>query len=167
MWNIGWAPKNVSKWQIGFNLAFNPLNAELNPICHLLALLGAHHILHVSRIRVKVLTCTKRLDSAVSESAADLGAPGAPKITFHNRITKYTKTAFFSVPYNSVLHKITQQSHSTGKVVSFPSIFGSCRFESQLDYWMSVLLHVFLQSVWANAKNLPSIYHKSPLPILS
>jgi hypothetical protein len=32
---------------------FNTLNAELNPICHLLALLGAHHILHVSRIRVK------------------------------------------------------------------------------------------------------------------
>jgi hypothetical protein len=29
------------------------LNTELNPICHLLALLGAHHILHVSRIRVK------------------------------------------------------------------------------------------------------------------
>jgi len=34
----------------------NPLNAELNPIFHLLALLGAHHILHVSRIRVKSLT---------------------------------------------------------------------------------------------------------------
>ena len=31
----------------------NPLNAELNPICHLLALLGGHHILHVSRIRLK------------------------------------------------------------------------------------------------------------------
>jgi len=30
-----------------------PLNAKLNSICHLLALLGAHHILHVSRIRVK------------------------------------------------------------------------------------------------------------------
>jgi len=30
-----------------------PLHAQLNPICHLLALLGAHHILHVSRIRVK------------------------------------------------------------------------------------------------------------------
>jgi len=30
-----------------------PLNPELNPICHLLALLGAHHILHFSRIRVK------------------------------------------------------------------------------------------------------------------
>jgi hypothetical protein len=31
---------------------FNHLNAELNPICHLLALLGDHHILHVSWIRV-------------------------------------------------------------------------------------------------------------------
>ena len=33
----------------------NPLNAELNPICHLLALLEVH-FLHVSRIRVKSLT---------------------------------------------------------------------------------------------------------------
>jgi hypothetical protein len=32
---------------------FNPFNTELNPICHLMALLGAHHILHISRIRVK------------------------------------------------------------------------------------------------------------------
>ena len=31
----------------------NTLNAELNPICHLLALLRAYHILHVSRKRVK------------------------------------------------------------------------------------------------------------------
>jgi hypothetical protein len=35
---------------IYYNL--NTLNAKLNPICHLLALLGAHHILHISRIRV-------------------------------------------------------------------------------------------------------------------
>jgi hypothetical protein len=34
--------------------SFNPLNAELNPICHLLALFGAHHILHVSRVGVKI-----------------------------------------------------------------------------------------------------------------
>ena len=38
---------------MGFNSAFKGLNAELNPICHLLVLLGAHHILHFSRIRVK------------------------------------------------------------------------------------------------------------------
>jgi hypothetical protein len=34
----------------------NPLNPELSPICSLLALLGAHHFLHISRIRVKLLT---------------------------------------------------------------------------------------------------------------
>ena len=39
---------------IKLNIHINPLSAELNPICHLLALLGAHHILHVSRIRVKL-----------------------------------------------------------------------------------------------------------------
>jgi uncharacterized membrane protein len=32
----------------------NQLNAELNPICCLLALLGAQNFLHVSRIRVKI-----------------------------------------------------------------------------------------------------------------
>ena len=37
-------------------LNINPLKPELNPICYLLALLGAHHFLHVSRIRVKLLT---------------------------------------------------------------------------------------------------------------
>ena len=37
----------------------NPLNDELNPTCHLLALLGAHHIFHVSGLRVK---CEKCLD---------------------------------------------------------------------------------------------------------
>jgi hypothetical protein len=30
----------------------SPLNAELNCICHLLALLEAYHILQISRIRV-------------------------------------------------------------------------------------------------------------------
>jgi hypothetical protein len=32
---------------------FNPLNAELNPICHLLALLGGATIVVLSRLRVK------------------------------------------------------------------------------------------------------------------
>jgi len=52
-WRIWWAPANVSKWQMGFNSEFKGLNAELNPICHLLALLEAHHIFHVSGLRVK------------------------------------------------------------------------------------------------------------------
>jgi len=41
---------------ITFTFGVNPLNPELNPICYLLALLGAHHFLHVSRIRIKLLT---------------------------------------------------------------------------------------------------------------
>ena len=44
---------------MGFNSVFKGLNVELIPICHLLALFGAHPILHVSRVRVnsKVVTC--------------------------------------------------------------------------------------------------------------
>ena len=33
---------------------FNPLNAKLNPICHLLALLGGATIVVVSRLRVNI-----------------------------------------------------------------------------------------------------------------
>ena len=33
----------------------NPLKSELNPISYLLTLLGAHHFLHVSRIRVNAV----------------------------------------------------------------------------------------------------------------
>jgi len=43
--------RKYNKTPFGFNLAL--LNAELNPIGHLLTLLEAHHILHVSRLRVK------------------------------------------------------------------------------------------------------------------
>jgi hypothetical protein len=42
-------PQKSLKWE----KAFNPLNTKLNPICHLLALLGAHPIFHVRRLRVK------------------------------------------------------------------------------------------------------------------
>jgi hypothetical protein len=36
----------------------NPLKAELNPIYYLLALLGAHNVLNVSRIRVNLVITT-------------------------------------------------------------------------------------------------------------
>jgi hypothetical protein len=36
-------------------ITFNPLNAELNPIRHLLALAGARHFVDVSWIRVNVM----------------------------------------------------------------------------------------------------------------
>jgi len=43
----GWSARR------GLEIALDPLKAELNPICHLLVLLGAHHILYISGIRVK------------------------------------------------------------------------------------------------------------------
>ena len=49
-------PNSVVQVDNPLLIALNPLNAELNPICYLLALLGAHHFFHVSRIRVKSLT---------------------------------------------------------------------------------------------------------------
>ena len=38
------------KWM---TIIFNPLNAELNPISHLLPL-ADHHILHISKVRVNM-----------------------------------------------------------------------------------------------------------------
>jgi hypothetical protein len=35
-------------------LRFNPLNAELKPISHFMAILGAHPMLHISGVRVKL-----------------------------------------------------------------------------------------------------------------
>ena len=50
-WRKWLALNNASRQQMGFNSGFKVLNTELNPICHLLALLGVHHFLLVSRIK--------------------------------------------------------------------------------------------------------------------
>ena len=47
----------------------NPLNTELNPICHLLALLGAHHIFHVSGLKVNI-RFSQFCDRAYKQSSA-------------------------------------------------------------------------------------------------
>jgi len=52
--------ERVVKESVVLLVMINPLKAELNPICHLLAILGALLILHVSRIRVNKVSsqCT-------------------------------------------------------------------------------------------------------------
>jgi len=50
---------------------FNTLSAELNPICYLMALLRAHHIIHVSRVKVNAysrLTVQKNILQTTAES---------------------------------------------------------------------------------------------------
>jgi len=60
----------------------NPLNPELNPICYLLALL-AHHFLHISRIRVKLLTF--RLLMSYIHGASILDVSRSHTTTQHSR----------------------------------------------------------------------------------
>ena len=60
----------------------NHLNAELNPICYLPALL-AHHFLHVSRIRVKSLTL--RLLMSYIHGAPVLDVSRSHTTTQHSR----------------------------------------------------------------------------------
>jgi len=50
---IKWNILQIVRVKYITNTYISPLNAELNPICHLLALLGAHHILHVGGVMVK------------------------------------------------------------------------------------------------------------------
>ena len=45
----------------------NPLNAELNPNRHLLALAGAHHFVHVSRLRVNRVTSSSEINKKSSK----------------------------------------------------------------------------------------------------
>ena len=80
-WRIWWAPNNASKWHMGFN----PLNAELNPICYLLVLLGAHHFLHVSRIRVKSLPLRLLMSYICIYGAPILDVSRSHTTTHHSR----------------------------------------------------------------------------------
>jgi hypothetical protein len=50
---------------------FNSLKAKLNPFCHLLALFGDHHILHVSRVRVKHCCHESRYGRDIHKNSID------------------------------------------------------------------------------------------------
>jgi hypothetical protein len=60
---LGGAPESVWAFlRIQNSVAptqINPLNAELNPICHFLALLVVHHVFHFSRIRLKAICAVR------------------------------------------------------------------------------------------------------------
>jgi len=66
-----------------FRRVLNPLNPEWNPICYLLALLGAHHLLHVSRIRVKLLTLRRLMSYTYGAPILDVSR--SHTTTLHSR----------------------------------------------------------------------------------
>ena len=89
-YNVTWRCIRLTIVAMEKRLCINPLNAELNPICHLLALLGAHHILHVSRLRVKYSECMsvaviiqheKRMRWVILSSVSYLAVPHFFRIT--------------------------------------------------------------------------------------
>ena len=63
----------------------NPLNPESNPMCCLLALLGAHHFLHVSRIRVKSLNFRRLMSYIYIYGAPILDVSRSHTTTQHSR----------------------------------------------------------------------------------
>ena len=69
--------------EINHRIQINPLNPELSPICYLLALLGAHHFLHVSRIRVKSLTFRRLMSYMYGAPILDVSR--SHTTTQHNR----------------------------------------------------------------------------------
>jgi hypothetical protein len=66
--------QNELKSRTRYRCYIKPLKAELNPICHLLALLGAHHIFHVSSLTVNLLTndLTQQFFSTLYGSDGDI-----------------------------------------------------------------------------------------------
>jgi len=57
---------SLSYYSLFQEMVLNPLNVELNPICHLLALLGGATIVVVSRLRVKHI---KNIDTFIEYTA--------------------------------------------------------------------------------------------------
>jgi hypothetical protein len=94
MWRIWRAPNNASRWKMGFNSVFNPLKAELNPIDHFLALLGAYPILHISGVRVK--DNSSHINNTWSNGTKVNGVCGRRPCSCMERLKKTTKNLIFA-----------------------------------------------------------------------
>ena len=93
---------------------FNPLNAELNPIRHLLALVGARHIVHVSRIRVNIAKWSSTMHG--TNNIKFILTP-VPCIFFIYNSTNYCTILIFElhiITYDLFLHVSTLIRHHQG-----------------------------------------------------
>jgi hypothetical protein len=99
-------------------MLLNHLNAELNPTCHLLVLL-AHHILHVSRIRVKtyftlrfiLILLLNSLNAELNPIRHLLVLLGAHHILHFSRIRVKT---YFTLRFIFTITKSASPFHSSG-----------------------------------------------------
>jgi hypothetical protein len=100
--------------------AINPLNAKLNPICHLLALLGAHPLLHISKIRVNLPRCSPDL----APSDFSLFGPSKKQPTSKGFVTdadmKTAVTSWLQTLHNIFLYtKLYSLGATVGPVLTF------------------------------------------------
>ena len=116
------------KYVRDFRTDFNPLNAELNPICYLLALLGAHHFLHVSRIRVKSLTL--RLLMSYIYDISNLRLIRAPTVVRASRLS-FIAQVILGLTFISPCIVIIFQYINPNKVHMLQSLF-----------YLTIALHV-------------------------
>ena len=92
---------NPSKLEVLCRM-FKTLNAELNPNCHLLVLLGTHHILHVSVVRVNMLVS----HGAVLFAICPTPAAGTQFVGGQRLFIEYTDCTSAYLEAISSIHKL-------------------------------------------------------------
>jgi hypothetical protein len=97
---------------------FNPSNTELNPICHLMAFLGAHHILYVSRVRVKSVGASKFWASYAWCDASSKLSRGQLKCDGTRAETRFRLLAKRTSPFKSAVASFQSTSGSRGVRIS-------------------------------------------------
>ena len=92
---------------LSWNCHINPLNAKLNPICHLLELLGAHLIFHVSGIRVNQILL--RLSLACYAPLMSEDTLKMISYSYVHSIITYSVIFWGNSPHNTDIFKIQKR----------------------------------------------------------
>ena len=138
----------------------NPLKTQLNPICHLLALLGAHHILHVSRIRVNIAFRANTIYQQLARKTDNInpsgvyeikcntcsknyvGQSGSPIATRHKEHTRYIKT---NNPVSAYATHILNNRHEYVTASDILNLNQPCRKSMKMNHWENMYIQIYRQ----------------------
>ena len=104
----------------------NPLNAKLNPICHLLALLGACPILHVSRVRVKWKTFVQKSEGG--GGTCTVGKHSTQKFYLHEYLPLFLQDLNKKTQHQVLLNQETTYTSANFSVMSSGSRRQVCEY---------------------------------------
>ena len=143
---------------------FNPLNAELNPICYLLALLGAHHFLHAKHIIVHLLVLIlcfiifiwyyyynlfkmcKSGNGKLTELFSYTGCLVTITLLFPTR--QVLKPQLYSFSINKTLSSVNTHKYFPGYMSNTPCIISLNTEKCLLSYCTAALLLQVLKKHW-------------------